>query len=280
MPVRAALVSILLSPLGCRSVDFYSSAPTRSVDSVLVAPDGVQLAYSVDLPGGRGPFPAVVLVHGSGRVTRGDELFLSRQFTSHGWAVLRYDKRGVGESGGVYSGVSVANSVSMIGTLASDAAAALRTLAAYPQIDRRRVGFAGGSQAGWIIPAAIVAEPQARMAVILVGPTVSVGTEIFYSDVVENSAEPLEAGYRALLNFSGPHGFDPLPLLRQIRVPVLWLYGAEDRSIPTRTCVMIHDQLRQTLAPPFTVRVYDRLGHALDGSIWPDVYAFLDAIPR
>jgi len=280
MSVRATLVPVLLFLSGCRSVDAYSSAQPASVDSSFVAPDGVRIAYAIDWPSGHGPFPAVVLVHGSGRVTRGDEIFLSRQFTSHGWAVLRYDKRGVGESGGVYSGVGVANSVSMIGTLASDAAAALRTLVAFPQIDPTRVGFAGGSQAGWIIPGALVAEPLARLAVILVGPTVSVGTEIFYSNVVENSTEPLEAGYRALLNFSGPYGFDPLPLLRQVRVPVLWLYGAEDRSIPTRNCIMIHDHLRQTVAPPFTVRVYERLGHALDTSIWRDVYAFLDAIPR
>jgi pimeloyl-ACP methyl ester carboxylesterase len=261
---------------GCEHGAHAPAATT--VDSTFISADGVRLAYSLDIPAGTGPFPAVVLVHGSGQVDRQNMLAFAHRFTAHGWAVLRYDKRGVGGSGGTYSGVGVGNSESMIATLAADADAALRTLVTLPRIDIAHVGFAGTSQAGWIIPPALIREPRARLAVILVGPTVSVGEEIFYSDVVENTDRPIDDGYAALKTFTGNHGFDPRPIVRNVRVPVLWLYGADDRSIPTRRCITVHDELRQLASPPpFTVINYPGLGHSLGAAIWTDVYKFLDA---
>src|SRR5689334_21257296 len=99
-----------------------TAAPAEpSIEGTFVASDGARIAYTIDFPTGKGPFPAVVLVHGSGRVTRGDLAALSARFTSHGWAALRYDKRGVGESGGTYSGVGVFNSDTLIPLLGRDA---------------------------------------------------------------------------------------------------------------------------------------------------------------
>src|SRR4030095_8394292 len=62
----------------------------------------VRLAFSLDLPSGAGPLPAVVLGHGSGRVTRDQLTWASRHFTDLGFAVLRFDKRGVGASTGTF----------------------------------------------------------------------------------------------------------------------------------------------------------------------------------
>jgi pimeloyl-ACP methyl ester carboxylesterase len=265
--------------IGCETAVRSTSA--TAADSTFASADGVRLAYSVDLPAGKGPFPAVVLVHASGEVTRQSMTPFARQFTAHGWAVLRYDKRGVGQSGGVYSSVGVRNSEVMIATLAEDAAAGLRKLASLPNIDVSHVGFAGASQAGWIIPPALVAESKARFAVILVGPTVSVGEEIFYSNVVENSGRPIDDGYVALETFTGDRGFDPRSVVRNVRVPALWLYGADDRSIPTRNCLAVHEHLRQLASPPqYTVIDYPGLGHSLSGAVWPDIYKFLDAQRR
>ena len=61
---------------------------------------------------------------------------------------------------------------------------------------------------------------------------------------------------------------------------MLWLYGADDRSIPSALCVEIHDALRRELSPPFRVIVYPGLGHSLGPAIWPDIYAWLDATVR
>jgi predicted dienelactone hydrolase len=58
----------------------------------------VRLRFTLDLPAGTPPFPAVVLGHGSGRTTRDQLAWSARHFTDLGFAVLRFDKRGVGES--------------------------------------------------------------------------------------------------------------------------------------------------------------------------------------
>lgn len=282
MTTASRLLGLLLALPACQSGGALAPEPLDAVsaDSTFTASDGVRLRYVIDWPAGNGPFPAVVLVHGSGRVTRQDHAFLSAQFTARGWAVLRYDKRGVGESEGTYAGVGVRNSPDMIPQLAGDAAAGLALLTKSGRIDHSHLGYAGGSQAGWIIPVALRATPRGTFGVILSGPTVSVGLENYYSGLVENNSLPLEAGYAQLSAFTGAPGFDPLPYLREQQVPIFWAYGGVDRSIPTRTCIDIHNQLRPSLPIPFTVRLYPQLDHGLGSAVWPDVYAFLDGLVR
>ena len=235
----------------------------------------IDLAYAMDLPSGPGPFPAAVLVHGSGMVGREEMVFISRLLVARGLAVLRYDKRGVGESGGVYSGVGIFNSPEMIPLLASDAAAAVEFLASRPQVDPTRVGLVGASQAGWIIPVAALLAPRVRFAVILSGPTVSVGREIYYSQLVDEDHLPLDEAEEALESFPWPEGFDPRTILDQTVVPMLWLYGLFDRSIPTRACLAVHAEL--AASKPFEVLSYPNLGHGLSPGVWNDVYPWLDA---
>jgi uncharacterized protein len=232
-----------------------------SVHATFVASDGARLAYTIDFPAGSGPFPAVVLVHGSGRVTRHDHAGLSAMFTAHGWAQ------------GTYSGVGVANSDTLIPLLGRDAAAAFRALAQSGRVDRHRIGFAGGSQAGWIIPVALGAVPDARLAVILSGPTVSVGTEIYYSNLVENTTIGIAEANELLRSFTGPYGFDPFAFLARPMPETFWLYGSDDRSIPTQACIDVHNVIPSSTA---TVRVYPGLGHALSDDVWADIYTFLD----
>ena len=114
----------------------------------------VRLAYALDLPPGRGPFPAVVAGHGSGRTTRQQMAWLAGRWTAMGFAVLRFDKRGVGESSGTYVNVGTQGSPTVFPQLAADIAAGVRFLRERPDIDRRRVGLVGNSQAGWILPLA------------------------------------------------------------------------------------------------------------------------------
>ena len=117
--------------------------------------------------------------------------------------MLRYDKRGVGQSGGTYSNVGIANSNTMFALLGADAAAGVRFLRQRPRIDARRVGLAGNSQAGWIIPVAATLAPEATYAVILAGPTTSVGIEIFYS-IAEQTSTPLTEVVKQLPGYTGP----------------------------------------------------------------------------
>lgn len=269
----AAAITVA-SLAACAAGDSQVAAPAQTRSTFRNG--DVELAYLLDRPAGRGPHPAVVIGHGSGRVRKEDQGELAAGFVSAGYAVLRYDKRGVGESGGVYSGVGTTNSATMIPLLAADMAAAAKHLQTLPGVDARRIGLAGVSQAGWIIPVALTLAPEARFAVILSGPMVSVGLEIHYSELAEQGMMSPADAEAKLADYRGPHGFEPLRYLERIEVPVLWLFGADDHSIPTKRSVEILDALVRTGGRRFTWVVYPGVDHGLRGAdIWADIRPWL-----
>src|SRR5262249_5621240 len=126
-------------------------------------------AATLTLPPGRGPFPAVAMVHGSGMSTRNEFDVFTAYLALHGIAVLADDKRGVGEPAGSCPGDLASGDT--IGTLAGDAQREVRFLTRQPGIDPARVGLFGDSQAGWIVPLAAAHEPAVHWAVLNSGPT-------------------------------------------------------------------------------------------------------------
>ena len=132
--------------------------------------DGVTLAGELTLPEGEGPFPAVVLITGSGPQDRNEELLnhkpfliISDDLTRKGYAVLRYDDRGVAESTGDHSLATTED-------FAMDAAAALAFLKSDPRVDAVRTAYVGHSEGGIIAPLAAPIEAPAAM-VLLAGPS-------------------------------------------------------------------------------------------------------------
>ena len=67
-------------------------------------------------------------------------------------------------------------------------------------------------------------------------------------------------------DFTGPHGFDPLPSLQESDVPVLWLLGAQDDSIPVPLTIEILDSVVADHGKDFSHIVYPNKGHG-----WTDV---------
>ena len=133
---------------------------------------GVTLAGTLTLPQGRGPFPAAILITGSGAQDRDETIFghkpfavLADHLTRHGVAVLRYDDRGIGRSTGRFPGATSAD-------FATDANAAFAFLAARPEIDRRAIGFVGHSEGGMVGPIAAMDNPDLAYLVLLAGPGV------------------------------------------------------------------------------------------------------------
>lgn len=108
--------------------------------------DGVTLSGWLHLPDGPGPYPGVVLVGGSGETPATEWLYNGDFYVAHGVAVLAYDKRGTGGSGGDFT--------FDFHRLARDAAAAVELLAVQPEIRADRVGLSGYSQGGWVAPLA------------------------------------------------------------------------------------------------------------------------------
>jgi len=110
----------------------------------------ITLAGTLTLPDAGSRFPAVVLLVGSGSLDRDENIFghkghllLADALSRHGFAVLRYDKRGVGASTG-------GKCTDPVEDLAADAMAAVRYVAARPEVDNSQVGIVGHSEGGII----------------------------------------------------------------------------------------------------------------------------------
>ena len=203
-------------------------------------------AATLTLPEGAGPFPAVAMVHGSGPQTCAEFQAFAAYCALLGIAVLADDKRGVGESGGVYPGERATTAT--IDVLAHDAQAEARYLAALPGVDPERVGLLGDSQARWIIALAAAREPVVRWAIPIVGPAVSEGETAAFAGLAGKSVTPPSAPRPQMLaqvRAAGPSGFDPRPYLRVLTIPVLWVYGDDDRNVPTELCVDALEALRR-----------------------------------
>ena len=139
--------------------------------------EGNTLAGTLTIPDGDGPFPALVLVSGSGQQNRDEELMNHRPFwviadylSRRGVAVLRYDDRGMGGSTG-----EVLNATSM--DFSYDAEAAFDFLLNRKEINASQVGILGHSEGGIINFMVAERRPEVAFLVSLAGPAVN-GIEV------------------------------------------------------------------------------------------------------
>lgn len=248
---------------------WFTGIATTKKEHVLVRNSGVKLAATLTTPRwSSGPFPAVVIVHGSGRVRRENLRGFASKLVPRGVAVLMFDKRGVGKSTGVFTSLTTANSSIRIEELSSDVSAAVEFLASHPDIDASRIGLIGNSQAGWIMPKVAASNHDVSYFILLSGPAVTFGQEAFYSQLTGDDPGPYgdlsdEVIAERLAGFGGPHGFDPKPFLQDLRVPSLWILGEKDRSAPTAKSVEILEMLSPGSESLFEVRVIDDADHDL-----------------
>jgi uncharacterized protein len=133
--------------------------------------EGVELAGTLTLPHGEGPFPVVVLISGSGPQNRDEEfmkhkpfLVLADHLTRNGIGVLRYDDRGYAGSTGNY-----AEAISL--DFADDAQAALSFLKQRPETGK--LGLAGHSEGGLVAPIVASRTQEVDFIILLAGPGVT-----------------------------------------------------------------------------------------------------------
>ena len=143
---------------------------------------GIELAGTLTIPAGKGPFPAVVLITGSGQQDRDESLMghkpflvLSDYLTRKGIAVLRSDDRGFGGSGGDFAASTTAD-------FATDVESAVAYLKTRPEVDPHRIGLAGHSEGGVIAPMVAARNRDVAFIVMMAGTGVP-GDQIIVAQV-------------------------------------------------------------------------------------------------
>jgi pimeloyl-ACP methyl ester carboxylesterase len=244
----------------------------------------INLAGTLTIPAGKGPYPAVVLISGSGAQNRDEEIMGHRPFlvlsdflTRNGVAVLRYDDRGTAKSEGNFN-------TSTTYDFSTDAEAALNYLLTRKEIDAGRIGLIGESEGGLIAPMVAARNGKVGFIVLMAGPGVR-GDEILMrqfeiislaSGMDENmvrtslverrkafdimltgatgdemKASMQKAGIQAeLLQMISPWmvyfvRHDPAPVLENVKCPVLALFGSKDMQVPPDVNI---PAMRQALA--------------------------------
>jgi len=162
---------------------------------------GIKLAGTITIPEGDGPYPAVILISGSGSQNRNEELMGHKPFwviadhlSRNGIAVLRYDDRGVGQSQNTSAPSTSAD-------FASDVESAYSFLATYPDIDSKKIGLAGHSEGGLIAPMTASANHNIAFIISLAGTGVT-GEQILYRQIsdLNKASEMDEKELKAILS--------------------------------------------------------------------------------
>lgn len=244
-----------------RVVEADAPAVPYVEDEVTFESPGATLAGTLTLPEGEGPFPALVLVTGSGAQNRNEELALlagyrpfydiADRLTQAGFAVLRYDDRGAGESTGDFA-------TATIDDFADDATAAIAYLRGRPEIDPAQVGILGHSEGANVAGMVAARDPEIPWAVAWAG------TAVPGSDVIK-----LQAVLQAQ---AGGTSGEELESLRAIQNSVVDLMLAEDWSGLEATLRDYLNEQFDKLTPEEQASVGDR-----DAAIDQQVQAQLEA---
>jgi uncharacterized protein len=246
----------------------FAQSDGITVQDIKFESQGITLAGSVIEP--EKPSAAVVIVHGSDPVKR--EMEFARRLAEKGIAVLTYDKRGVGESGGVYVGPSVGTNnidTANLNLLAQDAEAAVKTFRTYLKNKKIPIGLVGFSQAGWIIPIAANKNPQIRFMVLFSCPTITTQEQLrfqFYTNGNKNFWESHTQDDAITHTKNDPNRYqfaptDPKASLNTLSIPGLWLYGEKDIQIPVSLCIE-HLNTFKARGKPFEYALFSKLGHS------------------
>lgn len=279
--VLAALV--LTSALASTAEGQGSGAP----ETVAVHNGSVTLHALLWRPQGRGPFPAILFNHGSGRTREELERLgpyerqadiLGPVFARHGYVFLYLFRRGVGLS--TDQGANAADRMNrefaahgqearnvlqlrlLENEEMSDAVSGLAFIRAVPGVDKSNVAAIGHSFGGSLALLLAEREPELRAVVIFSGSGYS------WDRSPELQTRLLAAAAR-------------------IRAPVFFIHAANDYSLGPGKAL---DARLEQLGKPHRLKIYPPIGHTVDDghgflylgvSSWePDVFAFLDECMR
>lgn len=247
----------------------YASAlpPNFTTKEIKFISEGISLAGTVFTP--NNVQAAVVIVHGSGQEKR--MIDFATTLANNGIAVLTYDKRGVGESAGVYAGPEVGtNNVdfSNLNLLSLDVSAAVNTLSKSLSNNQIPIGLIGGSQAGWIIPLAAEKNKKVKFMTIFSGALITVKEQLrfqFHTNGNKNfwDTHSEEEARKHVFNDPDKYEFidtDPKNVLSKLSIPGIWIFGGKDIQVPVKLSIEYLDILKSK-GKHYEYKLFPNLGH-------------------
>lgn len=144
----------------------------------------VILAGTLTLPKSDKPCPAVLLIAGSGPIDRNETVFghkpflvLADHLTKQGVAVLRVDKRGVGQSTGNYD-------VATSEDFAADVLAGIEYLKTRKEVDKQQIGLIGHSEGGLIAPMVAVQSNDVAFIALMAGTGITGEANVYAQETL------------------------------------------------------------------------------------------------
>jgi dipeptidyl aminopeptidase/acylaminoacyl peptidase len=225
----------------------------------------LQLAGMFFIPEGEGPFPVVVIIHGSGTSRRASKWYLSvtRHLQENGIAVLLPDKRGSEKSKGSWVGVDFE-------TLAGDTLAAVEYVRNQEMFTPSGIGLVGMSQGGWIAPIAASKDRNIGFVVSMSGASVTARQQLIHEEIhnisnftwpfVARLLAPVTAKRILKMDHVKPYaGYDPVPYWKKVDAPVFFAFGENDENVPVDMSIKV---LKENLDVDL-IKVYPDGGHAI-----------------
>ena len=269
------ILLFIVTVTGCdESVEQKKSTPTQEktqsfdsirTENITFESEGIKLSGTIFSH--KHPHSAIIIVHGSDRVPR--MTTFAKRLALNDILVLTYDKRGVGESGGIYAGPEVGTnniSVENLNLLAKDASSAVNLI--HKKGKNLPIGLVGASQAGWIIPIVANKNPLVEFMVLFSCPTITTLEQLrfqFYTngrtDFWESHTE--EETREHIKNDPDRYQFkatDPKDVLKTLSIPGLWLFGEKDIQIPVKMCIE-HLNTLKLKNNSFEYLLFPSLGH-------------------
>jgi pimeloyl-ACP methyl ester carboxylesterase len=273
------------TPTAPAKIDYGApaNAPYTAEDVVIPTTRGYTLAGTLTRPKGAAKMPVVVTISGSGPQDRDSRISIVPNYAPfrdiadtlgrRGIAVLRFDDRGVGASGGA---ASRANATSA--DFADDVASAVAYLRARADIDGTRIALAGHSEGGFIAPMVAAKDPSVRAIALLAGPAYN-GRRVleFQNENAIKAATQLTETQRDSIRRTVPKGLDslaaantwmgffmktePSAALRRVKQPTLVLQGNTDQQVTPEQADSIVTILKSSGNTRVTVQRFPATNH-------------------
>jgi len=265
-----------LFPLERRHLERVALADTRHAEIAFQnRTQDLALAGLLFVPEGAGPFPAAVVIHGSGTSRReklGWYLTSTKYLQDSGIVVLLPDKRGSEKSEGDWRTAGFED-------LATDTRAAIEYLRTQRSVPLSGICVIGMSQGGWIAPLVASQEDDLAFLVSMVGSTVTPREQLLYEENHNLRQLGFLPGISDALAYVGSANvrylaqpqlyklivdYDPLLYWGRISVDSLALFGTDDTNVPSAESVRRLESLGN---PHVRVKVYEGSGHALESPL-------------